>query len=130
MTHQWQRFNGVAFENIFDNDSFQGTDSFVVQVKTSSLTSADKFRCIVDGVPTEETTVIMRYFWEGSWGVDWNDARNWRCGSIPDASTDVIIESGKANYPIIRSNVDCRSLTVKAGARVDVENGFKITIHK
>lgn len=39
--------------------------------------------------------------WDGDVSTQWNNAQNWRYNfQIPDASTDVVIPSGKPNYPL------------------------------
>jgi hypothetical protein len=39
--------------------------------------------------------------WEGDVSTEWHNAQNWRYNfNLPDASTDVVIPSGKPNYPV------------------------------
>lgn len=58
--------------------------------------------------------------WTGNVSTDWANASNWCSGVVPGATTDVTITSGVTNMPTISSSVNCRNLTVNAGATVNV----------
>ncbi|MFT3681707.1 MAG: cadherin repeat domain-containing protein [Ferruginibacter sp.] len=55
----------------------------------------------------------------------WNNPSNWSRGVLPDAYTDVEINSGKV---IVGTNVVCRSLVVKPNVQFTVKPGVIITI--
>ncbi len=59
--------------------------------------------------------------WMGSINTAWTNPNNW-CGSIPSTTSDVIINPGSTNYPIISSNVTIGSLTVRNGASLTVNS--------
>jgi hypothetical protein len=67
--------------------------------------------------------------WLGTVNTDWTNARNWKCGIIPTITTDVIINGGAPNYPLVTLNVEVKSLTVKPGAVVNVAAGFEIKLN-
>jgi len=67
-------------------------------------------------------------YWVGTTNTDWNTATNWRGGPVPDANTDAIINPAAPFYPIIVSDVFCRSLLVSTGATVTVTPAFKLTV--
>jgi len=64
--------------------------------------------------------------WIGSVSTAWEDAGNWSCGVIPDANTDVIIESGTV---VLSSNAIIKSLTTNPGANITVTSGFKLSVN-
>ncbi len=66
--------------------------------------------------------------WTGTVSNDWFNAANWSCNQVPGPLSKVIINSGKANYPIINSaSVIIWSLQVNTGASVNVTSGFRLT---
>jgi len=66
--------------------------------------------------------------WKG-YNTDWNDPINW-CGVLPTASTNVVIPSGKANYPLITlNNALCNNITIAGGASVEITGVGKLAIH-
>jgi photosystem II stability/assembly factor-like uncharacterized protein len=64
--------------------------------------------------------------WIGSVSTAWEDAANWSCGVIPDANTDVIIESGTV---VLSSNATIRSLTTNSGANITVTSGYNLIVN-
>ena len=60
----------------------------------------------------------------------WENPANWSCGVLPDANTDVLLESGKNNYPQVNTNTAVRSLKAGSGATVTVKTGVNLTITK
>jgi hypothetical protein len=49
-------------------------------------------------------------------------------GVVPDANTDVLIQAGAANYPVVNNNVSCRAIRASAGVSVLVKAGIKLTV--
>jgi len=43
--------------------------------------------------------------WTGATDTDWNTASNWACNSIPSFNTNVVINGGLTNYPILNTGV-------------------------
>lgn len=66
--------------------------------------------------------------WTGALNTDWFNTANWKCGFIPITTTAVIIPGGKPNYPILYFDATIKSLDVKPGASVEVNDGIKLTI--
>jgi hypothetical protein len=58
----------------------------------------------------------------------WENADNWNCGVAPDGNTDIIINSGVINFPILNSNTSVRSLTINKGASVTINPVNHLTI--
>lgn len=63
--------------------------------------------------------------WTGAISSAWENPGNWSCGSVPDATTDVIINSGNV---IINSNAICRSLSMGQGVIVTTNSNYSLTI--
>ena len=61
--------------------------------------------------------------------TDWADFNNWSGGFIPNSCTNVIIEAGILNMPIITGeNNFCKSIFVKIGANVYLTEGAKLSV--
>lgn len=63
--------------------------------------------------------------WRATTSTVWESTANWTEGLLPDANTDVFINSGNV---VIKSNVVIRSLTVAPGASVRVQAGYTLTV--
>ncbi len=64
--------------------------------------------------------------WTGNAGNSWEQAANWSCGTVPDNTTDVFVNSGTV---VINSAVVIRSLKVNPGAQVTVGYGSLKVLH-
>ncbi|MEI6049805.1 MAG: hypothetical protein WCS03_12950, partial [Bacteroidota bacterium] len=65
--------------------------------------------------------------WNGSASTDWNTATNWCDGTIPNASTNVVIPSG-GNQPVIGAAAVCNSLTINSGATLAITESNALTV--
>lgn len=54
--------------------------------------------------------------WTGNVSTDWANAANWCNGTLPTATTDVIITAGATRMPNISTSVSCRNLSINSGA--------------
>ncbi len=66
--------------------------------------------------------------WTGNISTNWTDAGNWQCGLIPGTTTEVIVNGGLPNYPVVNSNTTIRKMTANPGATVTVSPGVILTI--
>lgn len=72
------------------------------------------------------TTVIAgANIWTGMVNQLWETPGNWSCGRIPDADTDVIINSGTV---IIQSAAICRRINTGPSANITVTTGFSLRV--
>ena len=71
---------------------------------------------------TTVVTVGSGGYWTGALDMDWNNPGNWGCNQIPALATNVIIGSGKPNYPVLFSGSagTVNDLTIESGASVTV----------
>lgn len=59
--------------------------------------------------------------WKGV-NTNWMDARNW-CGVVPTVTTDVIIPTGKSQYPVITTLAPvARNITIGTGASITINS--------
>lgn len=132
-TFQWQVDTGSGYVNVVNDGIYAGaaTDSLHL---TSAPTSwyGNKYRCqITDSYGTtnsEQFTLRFSLTWDGSEGTAWEDPMNWGCATVPDAYTDVYINTGSPNYPEVNVSTSCRSLKLKPGAHVMVKTGNALTL--
>ncbi len=67
--------------------------------------------------------------WLGSSSTDWNVAGNWCSGSVPGASTDVIIPSSPSRQPVIGPTGGiCRSITLHSGASLSFSGAYSLDV--
>jgi hypothetical protein len=66
--------------------------------------------------------------WTGAVSTDWSNAANWCCGVVPTSTSDVQINGGLTNYPVIGNNVTINSLQLNPGATFNVATGFTLTV--
>jgi hypothetical protein len=67
--------------------------------------------------------------WFGSVSADWNTAKNWCSGAVPDATTNVLIPAGIARYPVISAAAAfCRDITVENAAALSVSGAATLEI--
>ncbi|RYE12189.1 MAG: hypothetical protein EOP51_32000, partial [Sphingobacteriales bacterium] len=126
ISYQWQYRTSSAgtFVNcpnnaVFDNET---TATLTVNNVTAAM-SGYQFQCVVTGGTTPNATsstatmTVNAYgTWNGSANSNWNNTANWSCGQVPDASTNVVINSG-GNQPVINiTTAVCNNLTINTGA--------------
>ena len=115
------------FTFINDDANYSGATTATLHLTNIPATfSGNLYRCLL-----ADLTVSNIFFlqvinqWTGAVNNLWENSGNWSCGKIPDASTDVTINSGTIT---VSSNATCRSLKVSTGATVTVTPGFSLTV--
>ena len=126
-SYQWQINNtGSGFSNITNGTNYSGVTTATLGLTAiPSFWYGFKYRCLVDGNPSNVISLRFLANWTGSTSTDWNTAGNWGCGVVPDANTDVMINSGSV---ILDTNGTCRTLTVKPGASFRATAGHNLVI--
>jgi hypothetical protein len=84
-----------------------------------------KFRCISDGLTGRESVLKFSNKWTGAVSSAWENPANWSCNIVPDAYTDVVINSG---IILINSNPTIHSLTTNPSVVVTVGAGYNFNI--
>ena len=124
--YQWQVDTGNGFTNIINNDYYSNTNGAALQlINIPSNFNGHIYRCVVDGKLGDLYKISFSNTWTGAVDNAWNNPANWKCGSIPDNNTDVIINDGSM---VINSNVTINSLVINSGASLTVTTGFNLVI--
>jgi hypothetical protein len=66
--------------------------------------------------------------WTGNVSTDWANTGNWCNGTLPTATTDVVIASGSSRMPNISTSVNCRNLAVSNGASLTLAGTGTVNI--
>jgi hypothetical protein len=129
-SYRWQVDTGNGFSNINNDSVYVGVtlDTLRLLAPPSSY-AGYKYRCVVftqGGVEISAVySLAFRISWTGSVSTEWERPGNWSCGVVPNASTDVIIDTGTI---IINSSTTIRSLTIKPGAHILLAAGVVLKI--
>ena len=89
----------------------------------------DNFQCIADTF-TVYANVCSGSIntWVGHSDLEWENASNWSCGTVPTETSDVVIPPGVPFMPRTNTNIKVRTLTVKPGATVTVKSGTTLEV--
>ena len=127
-TYQWQVNTGSGFTNLSAGSNYSNVTSSILQlINIPSSWYGYQYQCLVDGANYSNTyTIQFTDTWTGAGGTSaWENPANWSCGSLPDANTDVIINSGTVT---LSSNASVRSMTANPGVSFTANSGFNLTI--
>ncbi len=67
------------------------------------------------------------YTWLGAVNTSWNNAANWSCGTVPTATSDVVIPAGLSLYPVAATGSTAHGLTIASGASLTLTGQFLLT---
>jgi len=130
--YQWQEDTGAGFTDITNNGLYSGATTATLTL-TNPPTSyyGRRYSCkVTNGVTVSTSAVTLEFisYWTGATDTAWEKPSNWSCGILPDANTDVIVNSNVTNFPVVNSVAICRSLAANIGASIIVNAGFTITV--
>jgi hypothetical protein len=126
-TYQWQLDNGSGYTDLTDNANYTGSNTANLQLNNlSSSWYGYKYRCKVDAVYSNPITLTFSNTWTGAIDDSWENIGNWSCGVLPDANTDVYINSGTV---IVNSSPTIRSINLKTGVNFTVNSNFIFTVN-
>ena len=124
--YQWQVNSGGSFTNISNGGIYSGATTPTLQITGApSSLYGYQYRCLVDGNFSAVYVLKFVSTWTGAVDNTWENGSNWNCGSVPDANTDVIINSGT---PVLNANASVRSLTLGTGITLTVKPGLSLTV--
>ncbi len=124
--YQWQVNTGAGFVNITNNAIYNDATTVTLKIiNTPSSYYGYQYRCNVSGNFSTVTTLKFVNYWKGTVNNLWNNSANWSCNRVPDANTDVIINSGTA---VLNVNGTCRSISISAGANFTANTGFNLQV--
>jgi len=125
--YQWQLNTGSGFNNISDSGNYTGTSTPNLQLNNvPSSWYGYQYRCKVDTTYSNPVTLTFANTWTGAVNTSWENTGNWSCGTLPDANTDVYINSGTV---IVNSSPTIRSIHLKTGVNFTVNTGFKFIVN-
>ncbi len=131
-TFQWQVDNGTGYTDITNGGIYSNATTAILTISAPPTNMYGyKYRCLVNG--TQYSLEFILKFgmnWEGTISTAWENPANWSCNALPDEYTDVIVNGGKPNFPVINSNPTVRTLRFNAGASGTVNTGFTLTVVK
>jgi hypothetical protein len=128
-TYKWQvNTGGLTYTDISNNANYNGANTATLQLTNiPSSFNGYRYRCTVDNTKTSNTFYLqVANTWTGAINNLWETAGNWSCGSVPDANTDVIINSGTST--INSTGATCRSLQLTSPGKLTVTPPFKLTV--
>lgn len=126
-SYQWQVDTGSGFVDISNNANYAGVQSKILQLNNIiSGWNGYKYRCVADGNFSDVLVLKFTNRWTGEVNTAWENAENWSCGVVPDANSDVLVNSGNI---VISSNVTVRSLSLQPGVTITVNNNAKVVIN-
>lgn len=129
---QWQVDTGSGFVNVSNGTNYSGASTAQLTLKNApSSFYGYKYRCLETSFGTVYSNVLTLKFtsyWMGTKNNRWEEPANWSCGNVPDANTDVIINSGTPNTPVVSSMAFCRSTKLFSASAIRVNTGFNLTI--
>jgi len=61
--------------------------------------------------------------------TDWNTAGNWEGGTVPAATTNVVIPTDAANYPILSADGSCNNINIQSVAELSINSGQTLNVN-
>jgi hypothetical protein len=69
------------------------------------------------------------FIWTGNTNDNWNVTTNWSTNTVPTAANNVLIPTGRPNYPSSYSGAPvANDLVIESGASVTIETGFDMNL--
>jgi hypothetical protein len=130
-SYQWQVNNGNGnFTNLTNTAPYStvNTNTLTLTNPATSLYGY-QYRCFVNGnTYSQVSTLKFASNWTGAISTAWETAGNWSCGAVPDANTDVYINAGNTNYPIVNSARSVRSIRQQNGTSISIGTNQRLTV--
>ena len=121
-SYQWQVDDGSGYTDITDGGNYSGANTTSLNLSNApSSFYGYKYRCSVNGIKCNPVTLTFTSTWTGTANTSWENPKNWTCGQVPDANTDVIVNAGTV---IVKSNRAVRSLHLGTGVTFTVNSEF------
>jgi large repetitive protein len=125
-SYQWQVNTGNGFTNVSNNANITGATTNTLHFSNIPLSwNGYQYRCITDGNAGYFYTFQFINSWKGTVNNEWENPANWSCGTVPESTTDVLINSGTV---ILNSNTTVKSLSADPAATIIVNPGFTLTV--
>jgi len=126
-SYQWMLNSGGIISILNNNGNYSGTNNVTLNINNVPASfDGNRYFCVIDNtVFSNNYNLLVGNAWTGTVSNAWENPANWGCGTVPDANSNVIINSGTVT---VNSNAVCRSLKVGSGGKVTVATGFTITV--
>lgn len=113
--------------------SGQGTNSIVVDFGTalSDNITVTPVNGACNGTAASKFVTISAapFVWTGNTSTNWSIASNWSTNAVPTAANNVLIPTGRPNYPSSYSAAPvANDLVIESGASVSIEAGFDMDL--
>lgn len=119
--YQWQVNTGSGYANIANGGVYSGVTNDTLTIASPATTFRGyKYRCVVNGANGQESELLFSLKWVGNTNVNWGNAANWGCSTVPDVFTDVLIDSGPLFQPTVNVNAFARTLKLNAGVQLQI----------
>lgn len=131
-TYQWQVNTGSGFTNVSNGAPYAGATTRTLTITAPPAAfNGYIYRNVATGpgtVTSSTRTLKFGVTWTGATSTAWNVASNWNCGSVPGATTDVVIPAGMPRYPSVTSSLSCKSINIRPGATLTTAPGVILTV--
>ncbi|MEN9443371.1 MAG: hypothetical protein RIS47_261, partial [Bacteroidota bacterium] len=123
----WYAATSSVFKPRFDITEFvnYGTVQFRFVFGASSLDAAG-FQ--IDNFKIEGNEIAVAGLWVGGYSKNWHDRYNWDNDAVPDANTNVTIQSA-LYMPLISTDAECKTITVNPGIEITLEKSASLHVY-
>jgi uncharacterized delta-60 repeat protein len=124
---QWQlQKDSSGFANINNDSVHNGVNGATVLLQNIPASfHGYQYRCITNKGTSNIFTLQFSNLWTGAKTDHWEDARNWSCATVPDSTTNVVVDFGPV---VISVPVSIHSLTIKEGVNLTITSGASLVI--
>lgn len=128
--YQWQENRGAGWLNLSNTGVYSGVSTPNLKISgANAKMNGYQYRCKFTGACLPEVysnaatlSVSNTSSWTGAASTNWANAANWSCGTLPSATTDVLINN-VLNLPIISDTGRyCQNLTISPLASLTLNN--------
>jgi hypothetical protein len=129
VTYAWAVNNGTGFTAVANDANYSGVNTATLTiVNIPASFNGNLYRCVINSITLSNSFLLqVANLWtDGTNDHKWETPGNWSCNKVPDATTDVIINSGTAT--INSAGAVCRSIKLRVPANLSVLPGFKLVV--
>lgn len=131
--YQWQLNTGAGYTNISNGLLYSGVTTATLNIIAAPTNMYGyRYRCLItnNGLNQFSNEFVLKFglTWTGTISDAWELPANWSCNKLPDTNTDVIVNGGAPNNPILFTNGYCRSITANTGAVITVNPGIQLVL--
>ncbi len=119
-TYNWSGPNGFTSNQ---QNPVVSTNATEAMSGSYTLTLTSTNGC--SSIPVSTNVVVYSsVIWTGSMDTNWNNPSNWGCGIVPNQNTNVDINSGLTNYPVLNTgpNASVKNITLATGSSLSILN--------